>query len=308
MSRFKRCRLLSRLWSSFKKRFGRKPSSRTIAISALVLFLLFLFGIENVRSREQSAPGALRVHAFSVGEANAALIELPDGRTILIDAATEEQGERLAFLLKKQGIGTIDFLIGTHPHADHIGGIPRLLKTFSVHRLLLQDPFSGDRLTQEACRLWGKTPEWLRAGTILIREPQLSLEVLSPSIHSNYEDENSASAVIRLSFEGKTFLFMGDATAQTESDLLDRGESLKADYLLVAHHGSATFSSPEFLSAVAPEIAVISVGRDNSYELPSDAVVSRLNRLPARLYRTDRDGTVTVVCEKNQLRVYREKN
>ena len=103
MNKFKRCRLLSRLWSSFKKRFGRKPSSRTIAISALVLFLLFLFGIENVRSREQYAPGALRVYAFSVGEANAALIELPDGRTILIDAATEEQGERLAFLLKKQG-------------------------------------------------------------------------------------------------------------------------------------------------------------------------------------------------------------
>ena len=101
---------------------------------------------------------------------------------------------------------------------------------------------------------------------------------------------------------------MGDATAQTESDLLERGESLKADYLLVAHHGSATSSSPKFLSAVAPEIAVISVGRDNSYALPSDAVVSRLNRLPARLYRTDRDGTVTVVCEKDQLRVYREKN
>jgi competence protein ComEC len=251
------------------------------------------------------ASADLTIHFIDVGQGDAILIECDDyDQWALIDAGDrfKDPITRLRSYLESQDVETIHLLVATHPHADHIGGMSMVLQEFTV--LLVAD--SGYEATSA---LWRDYKELLMTSAVPVIFPRrddviqlgnLRLEVLHPSDPvDQYDNPNNASIVIRLDYGDVSFLFAGDVETLGESEILSAlddsvYELLDVDILKVAHHGSRTSSSEAFLSAVTPEIAVISVGDGNRYGHPNQETLDALVVIGAEIYRTDYHGTVAV--------------
>jgi beta-lactamase superfamily II metal-dependent hydrolase len=259
----------------------------------------------------------LQVVFFDVGQGDASLVTTPGGRTILVDAGPPEAGERLAAWLKARGPRPLDLAVLSHRHLDHLGGLRRVIAELGAAGLLEpafpHDSPAWSRLLAllEARRIPVRA---VHAGERLELDEAVSLEVLAPParrLRRTRSDVNSNSLVARLEWRpggrpaarGLSVLFTGDAERATEAWLLAAGARLRARVLKVAHHGSVFSSSRRFLAAVRPEVAVVSAGRGNEYHHPHAPTVRRLERLGARLYRTDRDGDVTLDSDGDALTV-----
>jgi competence protein ComEC len=252
--------------------------------------------------------GTLCVTFVDVGQGDAALVELPDGKTLLIDAgpltAAFDAGERvLVPFLKRRGISTLDQLLVSHPHSDHFGGVSAILGEFEVLRVL----HSGRRVEsalfreyEQAIRLEQCPVCEVRNGDRVEVSPDVRVYVLSPPAGSPSMDRgevlqgvNNASVVVKIVYRDIAFLFTGDA--EEEAELLMTaayGDFLKADLVKAGHHGSRTSSTEEFLAAVGARYAVISVGRFNRYSHPSSSTIRRFNDHGTRVFRTDEDGAL----------------
>lgn len=250
----------------------------------------------------------LTVHVLDVGQGDSILID-SDGSTMLIDAGIPEMGARVKSYLKSCGIARINVLVGTHPDSDHIGGMPVILRNFSVGTLIFPhvqsntDAFERfvDAIRTAGLRITAPTPG------LTFRLGKSVCTVLAP-VESAYADDNDMSVVIRLTYGMRTFLFAGDAGSASEADMLREGRSLRADVLKVGHHGSETSTTDAFLKAVAPEYAAISVGAGNSYGLPAASTLQKLANAGVQAYCTDRDGTVVFSCDGKNIRVTTEKS
>lgn len=244
------------------------------------------------------APRATSVIFFDIGQGDAALITTSARQTILIDGGPDRSILRKLGTALPWGDKTIDLVILSHPHADHVTGLTYVLERYQVGHVLM----TGAVHT---------TPEYLRflelvkkrhvpvtiaqAGQRLAFEGGVNVEVLWPEqslAGVQVDDLNDTSIVNRVTFGQRSLLFTGDTPAANEAALISSGATLKADILKVAHQGSRTSSTEDFLQAVAPEVAVISVGAKNSYGHPHGEVVERLARLVATVLRTDRDGDI----------------
>lgn len=235
----------------------------------------------------------LEVHFIDVGQGDAALIKKGD-RAMLIDGGDYLSDTLLINYLKSKGITKLDYLIATHPHMDHIGGLDSVIKTFEVDKVIMPDA------TQE-------TPTYVSFASALamkevgVEQPSAgksfglgnsTFTLLAPN-SSSYDDLNDHSIVLKLTDGVNDFLFAGDATALSESEMLLRFRSqLAAEVLKISHHGSDDASSQNFLNAVSPKYAVISVGASNDYGLPSQVVLNRLASMNVKLYRTDLMDTI----------------
>lgn len=269
--------------------------------------LLLFFGAVNAllliwNSFLPSPPDELRVTVLDVGQGDAIVIQSPSGKVLLVDAGGilpdgDDQGRRVvAGFLRQCGVRRIDALLLTHTDADHIGGAPTLLERFPIGFLLDngQNPRSSllDHILT-AAHHQGVPRKTARRGQTLDFGDGVTAQILAPAEAQTHGADNEASIVVRLSYGRIAFLLTGDAEANSEADMVRSGQPLAADVLKVGHHGSHTSSTPAFLTAVHPRLAVISVGAHNNYGHPAPDVVERLQNSGAQLYRTDRDGAVT---------------
>lgn len=238
----------------------------------------------------------LNILFFDVGQADCELI-ISNGQTILIDAGNSRDGEKIVNAIRGLGISRLDYVVGTHVHEDHIGGMSYIIDSFDIGEFYL--PYNTTSTTNFYKRLLTS----LTNKNMNITEANIGdkftvgntiCEVMSVD-NSEPENINEESIVIEISFGTQKYLFMGDAEKVNE----DKRQWNDVDVLKVGHHGSNTSSSQNFLEQALPEISIISVGKDNSYELPKDKILERLNKIGSTIYRTDKDGTIQLVSDGN---------
>lgn len=246
--------------------------------------------------------GEFIVTYIDVGQGDSALLER-NGHYMLIDGGDVQTREQLVQFLTDYGVTELDYVVGTHPHNDHIGGLDMVVKEFDVKTILMPKAVSTtkafERLT-EAIRQKGLKIKAPVPGDEFILGDDVRISTLSPQ-PGEYEDVNNYSIVFLVEFGNTRFMFTGDAEKLVEDEILAHGDDIRADVLYLGHHGSNTSTSGAFLQAVSPSIGVISCGKDNSYNHPHEKVVNRLTDAGVEIYRTDIDGTITVVSDGSDI-------
>lgn len=253
----------------------------------------------------QSLPedSRLEVHYLDVDQGDATLI-LCDGHAMLIDAGNNNKGTQVQLYLKKQGVEKLDYVIGTHPDADHIGGLDVILYKFDCDTILMPE-YGKDTKTYDdviqTMKYKGYSSISPAAGDTYTLG-SAAFTVVAPN--GTYgENANDYSIGILLQHGENRFLFTGDAEADSEADMLENGIDLSADVYKAAHHGSSTANTEEFLEAVAPRYAVISCGTDNSYGHPHEEVLERFRKKGIQVFRTDEQGTILAVSNGKEITI-----
>lgn len=258
-------------------------------------------------SPSEARAAELALTFFDIGQGDAALIVSPTGKRILIDGGPPESGVRLTEALRRLRVDSIDLVVLSHPHMDHLGGLKEVVATLPV-RMFLDSAYPSTspgytallRLLQErgvtlTQSILDRTIEIGDGATLRFLGPP------SPWLTNTRSDINANSVVVLLSWRGRTVLFTGDAEPETERWLLSRApQSLPAELLKVAHHGGRFSSTAAFLQAVRPRIAVISSGAGNDYGHPTADALARLTEVGARVLRTDQLGDVTLRSHDGQ--------
>lgn len=275
-------------------------------ISFLLFLLLiitsFLFFFNDFHQEDASI---LQVHYIDVGQGDSILIQTPENRNILIDGGEKSQGSFLKGYLEKQGVKHLHMVIGTHPHADHIGGLGFILENFPTDLVILPPVAHTTKTFEDLLSTIDQKNILLRptpSSEPYLFEDNLSLEFLSP--HRDFQDQlNNWSVVLKLTYVDHRFLFTGDIESAAETVLIQNysSETLSVDVLKVPHHGSSTSSSVPFLEAATPRISVISSGKENPYGHPHKETVERLSNFSPFLYRTDLQGTVLLKSDGVEL-------
>ncbi|HDY68939.1 MAG TPA: MBL fold metallo-hydrolase [Candidatus Scalindua sp.] len=262
---------------------------------ALVLLLLTFPFFSTLASSDEAG----RIHFINVGEGDSILLEI-EGKSALIDTGNLISGPRLVKYLKGKGIEKLNYLILTHPHPDHIGGVFFILPALKVEKIYDNgQELDGVRKTCAIYRWYEDLVRKRKNYAVLISGDSLTLgsltlEVLWPPRAPTSSDFNVFSLVIMVKGGGFSCLLTGDLTAPGERELLIREVNLKADVLKVGHHGAEDATSQEFLEAVSPGIAVISVDKDNFWGYPSARALERLKKAGVKVYRTDREGDIVL--------------
>lgn len=267
---------------------------------------------KNAITLSSEEEGAAEVHFLDTGQSDCILI-LTESSAVLIDAGTSDKSGIITDYLGEQGVETIDLLIATHPHADHIGAMADVVKGFEVREFLMPDiPDESQPTTrvwekllnavdEEGCAVTAAAPgqEYsLGAGCVLT--------VLGP-VEDYGDDYNDWSVVTRLVCGNTSFLFMGDAEKEAEDDIMSTGAELDSDVLKVGHHGSSSSSGEAFLEAVSPDYAVILCGAGNDYGHPHKETTDLFDQMNVKTYRTDLDGMVVMETDGETITVFTEK-
>lgn len=234
----------------------------------------------------------LKVYYFDVGQADSILI-VNNNSTMLIDAGNNDDGELVVNNIKKLGISKLDYVIGTHPHEDHIGGLDDVIDAFDIGTIYMPKVQTNTKTFEDVLDSVSNKGLTITAPKIgdKFQVGNANCEVMSTGEDSS--NLNSTSIVIRMEYNNKSYLFMGDAEKINE----DSREWPQTDILKVGHHGSSTSSSQNFLDQVKPKIAVIQLGEGNKYGHPHDEVIKRLENIGAIIYRTDLQKDILIEQE-----------
>jgi competence protein ComEC len=244
--------------------------------------------------------GQMKVHIINVGQGDSILVQFHNGQTMLIDAGPSDS---VVSYLNQQGIKKINYLVATHPHADHIGGMAAVIRTFDIEKIYMPRVSHTTKTYENvllAVKSKGLKITSAKAGTTVLDQEGLKVDIVAPC-GSSYDDINNYSAVIKIQHGNTAFLLTGDAEAESEQQMLSSGANLKADVLKVGHHGSNSSTTSSFLKAVSPKYAVISCGAGNQYGHPHQEVLSRLSSAGVKIYRTDTNGTVIFTSDGKTL-------
>ncbi|MDZ7313822.1 MAG: DNA internalization-related competence protein ComEC/Rec2 [candidate division KSB1 bacterium] len=269
-------------------------TGRRLLIAGLLVLNIFIW------QQAWAAGPKMRVTFFDVGQGDAALLELPAGRLMIDAGPLEKEYDAAARVLvpffRRSGIRQLEAVVISHPHADHLGGLPTLLHEIRIKKVYVSGLDTNSPLEQQCRRLMDSlhVPSvTLHAGQCLADFAPAQVWALHPRRQEiEFLQVNDASLIIKVIFGRQAFLFPGDAEAESEKRLLRFAPLLKSEVLKVGHHGSNTSSTPPFLKAVNPRWAVASVGRWNNLGLPDPQVMARYDSLGIQLARTDRDGAV----------------
>lgn len=280
----------------------------------IVLFILGLFisGCADSAINTSSYPNALQqqditpkliVHFIDVGQGDSEFLQLPNGQNMLIDAGTNEKGSEVVAYLNSQGVKKIDYLIATHPHEDHIGGMDDVINNFEIGNIYMPQVTHTTKSFESvlnAVKAKGMKITTGKAGLTVLDQEGLNISFLAPC-NKGYESLNNWSIVTKVRFGNTSFLFTGDAEELSESEILESGQNLNTDVLKVGHHGSKSSTSTSFLKAVSPKYAIISAGKDNSYGHPHEEILRKLNKNNITVYRTDIQGTIVISSDGHNI-------
>lgn len=253
------------------------------------------------------AQSTFEIHFIDVGQGDAALV-LCDGNAMLIDGGESSESSKIYAYLQAHSIDYLDYIVATHAHSDHIGGLSGALNYASVGTALCP-------VTSYTSKAFNSFVKYLDAQGVSITVPtpgssfnlgSASVQVLGPQ--KEYDDPNDTSIVMRIVYGNTSFLFTGDAERTAESDILEAGYDLSATVLKVGHHGGDTSTSYPFLREIMPEFAVIQVGTGNSYGHPTENTLSKLRDAGVKVYRNDLQGTIICTSDGEKVSFSTEKN
>ena len=254
---------------------------------------------QNINNSENN--NRFSVHFIDVGQGDCTLV-MCDDMALLIDAGENGHETEVLNYLRSMKIDKLDYIIATHQHSDHIGGIPEVLEEYEADNIIMP------RLTKAQTPTNSTYKAFLNAlqnsdAKIISAKPGLKyslgeaeFEILGP-VTNDCEDINSMSAVTKITYGESSFLVTGDAEKDEELEIIESGADIDCDVLRVGHHGSSTSSCADFLKEVTPEICVISCGENNDYGHPHDKVVNRLFKYTDEIYRTDICGSIVMTSD-----------
>ena len=248
----------------------------------------------------------LKVHYLDVGQGDSIFIELPNNETMLIDAAESYQSENIINYLKNLNYQKIDYVIGTHPHTDHIGGLKDIINTFEIGKIFMPKVVSTTK-TYESLLMAIKDKNLkintAKAGTSIIDTDTLKINILAPN-NSIYTELNNYSVVTKITYGTTKFLFMGDAEKLSENEIK---ENVTADVIKIGHHGSNTSSSIDFIKKVNAKYGIISVGLNNKYNLPKEETITNWENSGTKIYLTSTNGTIRASSDGTNIKIESEK-
>ena len=276
---------------------------KKIRIILLICLCLLVVGCANpfVESNDKTSISTfngdtLRVNYIDVGQGDSIFIQLPNNETMLIDAGEAYESDSVINYLNNLGIKKIDYVVGTHPHTDHIGGLEEVINTFDIGSIYMPRASSTSKTYLDlltAISNKGLKVKTAKSEVVVLDDDNLKLEFIAPN-SDNYSELNNYSAVLKLTYLDNTFLFMGDAETLSENEVTC---DVEADVIKVGHHGSDSSSGIEFVKKVSPEYAIIMVGEGNSYNHPYQSIIDRYENVGAKVLRTDLDGNI--VCDSD---------
>lgn len=287
-------------------------------VVALVVIIAFAIGgqdlvdeLLNLISTEQAVilddngnsivKGMLKIHYIDVGQGDSILLQ-NENAAILIDGGTRETGDELVEYISSQGVSTLNYVVATHPHEDHIGGLDEAINAFEVQNILMPKKSANTKVFSDMAAaiknkgLKAKQPEV--GDTIRVADMQIT--TLAPN-RDNYSETNDWSIVLKVDYKNNSFLFTGDAEKISEQDIIHTGINLKSDVLKTGHHGSSSSSSQEFMDKIKPKYAVISLGENNSYKHPHNETLQTFKNNKIITYRTDRNGTIIAISDGQKI-------
>lgn len=276
--------------------FAKKNPLLALVIVLVAVALLIWQSAEDGKNTVTVPMDGLYVHYIDVGQGDSELV-CCNGEYMLIDAGEPEAADAVLEYLDRHGIDKLDYLVCTHSHSDHCGGLDAVVESLEVETVFTS-PYAGDSPSYEIF-----TDAVYDAGLELTvpelgesyRLGEASFSFIGPV--EDYDNTNDDSLVMRLEYGDTSFLFTGDMTAKAEKDLINDGASLRCDVLKVGHHGSSGSSCYQFLYEAQPGIGVISCEKGNSYGHPHEETLSRLDDADVTVYRTDLEGSIVIFSD-----------
>lgn len=242
---------------------------------------------------------SISAHYLDIGQGDSIFVELPNSECMLIDAGISNKGEYIEDYIINTGYNKIDYLIATHPHADHIGSMDYIVSNMDIGSIYMPNVVSTTKTYErllESIREKGLKVRSAKAGMSIIDENDLSVDILGP-VDIDEDELNNCSIIIKITYENDSYLFVGDAEKE---ELRTVTADMSADVLKVGHHGSRTSATEKFLEEVNPMYAIISCGTDNDYGHPHKETINLLEDFNVEYYRTDLHGTITVTSDGSQ--------
>ena len=236
----------------------------------------------------------MKVHFLDLGQGDSILVQSPNGKNLLVDGSTKDAGKEVVAYLKSHDVEKLDYVVATHPDADHIGGLISVLNSVSIKNFVDSGKVHTSQTYEEMLQLiLDKNIPFIvpNIEDTIPLDDDLDITVLNVGEES--DDNNEASIVLKITYGEVSFLLMGDADIRIEKEILERS-NVKSTVLKAGHHGSDTSSSEDFIQAVKPEVTILSYGKDNSYGHPDAEVKSRLERISSQIYGTAVVGNIVV--------------
>lgn len=259
----------------------------------------------NIGSIVDNNKDLLIVHYIDVGQGDASFIEFPNKEVMLIDAGEKEYGGVVKNYISNLGYKDIDYIIGTHPHSDHIGGLQEVIESFNVSKVYLPNVSNNTNTFINLVKSIKNNSNLYegKKGINIIDNNNLKVSIISPDVIDN-DNLNNNSIVLKIVYNNNSFLFTGDIESEIEKEILDVSN---VDVIKVSHHGSDTSSCYEFVNSVSSKYAIISVGKDNSYNHPVNEILYRWENSGSLVYRTDESGNIIVKSDGENIQVFEEE-
>jgi competence protein ComEC len=281
--------------------------NRRVVMLLMVVFLVFA-ALDQTPADAKQLAKRMDVHFINVGQGDSIYIKTPNNKNVLIDAGPPKSGKKVVQYLKERGVKKIHLVIATHPDRDHIGGLPVVLKSFEVEHILDSGKLHVTRAYasyMNEVRRQEIPMTIAKVGKHISLDPLLDFRILNA--YGKRKNNNQSSIALKLSYNDVDFLFLGDIEDKQESKIA-RNYDVRAEIIKIAHHGSKTSSSSEFLEEVDPNVAIISYSKFNRFGHPVNRVIKKLLKLNTHIYSTAAFGDLVIYTEGINYFIYPQKS